>query len=84
MAECKIAKSCPFYTGKDASQPAAVTNWLRTHYCRGNFAMCARHTVHEVMGMEYIPADLFPNEQVRAHEIVSSANRFRGGIRKVL
>ncbi len=78
MAECRIAKNCPLY----CSQANAVSNWLKIHYCRGNFAMCARHTIHEAMGQEYVPADLFPNEQVRAHQIVAQADRFRGGHRK--
>lgn len=83
MAECLIAKNCPFYKNGTNSQMTAVSNWLKSHYCRGNFAMCARHTVHEAMGQEYIPADLYPNEQVRAYQIVSQANRYKGGIRKL-
>ncbi len=82
MAECKIAKNCPLYRSQANSQNAAVSNWLKNQYCRGNFAMCARHTVHEAMGLEFIPADLFPNERARAHEIVSQADRFRGAHRR--
>jgi hypothetical protein len=83
MVECRIAKSCPFYTDQRGSQPANVRDWLRVHYCRGNFSMCARHTIHEAIGQEYIPTDLFPNELIRAHQILSQANRYRGGVRKV-
>ena len=88
MTECQIAKSCPFYTGKAQAQPtssgfAAVSKWLRSNYCKGNFSMCARNTVVEAMGQEYLPADLFPNEQARAVQLISQANRLRGGIRKV-
>jgi len=82
MAECRIAKSCPLYRSQANNQPAAVSNWLKTHYCRGNFAMCARHTIHEAIGQEFIPADLFPNEQARAYQIVSQANRVSGAHRK--
>ncbi len=81
MAECQIAKNCPLYRSDATSQ--SVSRWLKSHYCRGNFVLCARHTVHEAMGQEYVPADLFPNEQIRAHEIVSQADRFRGGHRKI-
>lgn len=83
MIECQIARSCPLYRGQKDSQTAAVSNWLKTQYCRGNFAMCARHTVHEAMGQEYIPADLFPNELIRANQILSQANRYKGSVRKV-
>lgn len=80
MVECQIAKQCPYYTARDGQQ--AISAWLRSQYCRGNFAQCARHTVHEVMGQEYVPADLFPNEQARAHQILSRANLYRGGVRR--
>ncbi len=83
MAECKIAKNCPLYCSQTNSQTAAISKWLQSQYCRGNYAMCARHTVHEAMGLEFIPADLFPNELIRAHQIVSQADRFRGGHRKI-
>ncbi len=83
MAECRIAKSCPLYHSQANSQASAVSNWLKTHYCRGNFALCARHTIHEAIGQEYVPADLFPNEQARAQQIVAQADRYRGGRRKV-
>ncbi len=83
MAECRIAKNCPLYRSQPNNQANAVSNWLRTHYCQGNFSMCARHTIHEAMGQEYVPADLFPNEQARANQIVSQANRFKGGHRGI-
>jgi hypothetical protein len=82
MAECKIAKSCPLYRSETNSQGAAVSNWLKNHYCRGNYAMCARHTVHEAIGQEFIPADMYPNEQARAIQIVSQADRFKGAHRR--
>lgn len=78
MVVCKAAASCPFFSGK-----APVSEWLRYQYCHGNFAQCARHTVHESLGSEFVPADLFPNEQVRAHQILSRANLSRGSIRPV-
>ncbi len=83
MTECRIAKSCPLYHSQANNQASAVSNWLKSHYCRGNFALCARHTIHEAIGQEYVPADLFPNEQARAQQIVSQADRFKGGRRKV-
>lgn len=83
MIECQIAKSCPFYKKSANSQQAAVSQWLKSQYCRGNFAMCARHTIHEAMGLEYVPADLFPNEVMRANQIVSQANRYKGSVRKI-
>jgi hypothetical protein len=83
MAECRIAKSCPFYTGQAIDSTAAISKWLRDHYCQGNSAICARHTIHEAIGQEFVPADLYPNEQVRAFQILSQANRHRGWSRKL-
>lgn len=80
MVECRIAKKCPFFKAEDGQQ--AISAWLRLQYCRGSFALCARHTVHEAMGQEFVPADLFPNEQVRAQKILSRENLYRGGVRK--
>ena len=50
--------------------------------CRGNFSLCARHAVHEALGQEHVPADLFPSEQVRVQQILGNANYQRGGLRK--
>jgi hypothetical protein len=82
MAECKISKNCPLYQNQTNSQTAAVSTWLKNHYCKGNFAICARHTVHEAIGQEYIPSDLFPNERARAAQIVSQADRSKGALRR--
>jgi hypothetical protein len=82
MSECRIAKTCPFYNNQANKQAKSLSEWLRYQYCRGNYAMCARHTLHEAMGQDLVPADLYPNEQLRAQQILWRANLQRGGIRR--
>ena len=82
MADCKIAPNCPYYNGQATRQAPNVSSWLRYQYCHGNFSLCARHAVHEALGQEHVPADLFPSEQVRVQQILGNAYYQRGGLRK--
>ena len=82
MAECHFAESCPFYQGGASVPSKTVSAWLRYQYCRGNFVMCARYTVHEALGQGDVPADLLPNEVISAQQILSRANLRRGFLRK--
>lgn len=69
MAECKRLAACPFFNDKMAHLPS-TGELFKKHYCRAEFAQCARYQVAEKLGKEKVPIDLYPNETERAQEIL--------------
>lgn len=70
MAECDKLKTCPFFSDKMIAMPA-VTGLMKQTYCLGDKTQCARYQV--ASGGLQVPLDLFPNDTVRAREILREA-----------
>jgi len=74
MADCPSLPTCPFFIGVMENMPS-FTTYLKTHFCEGEYSICARFMVFQALGKGAIPRDLFPNEPKRAYEIISKARR---------
>ncbi len=70
MGDCECVSRCMLFEEKMSSMPATV-EMFRNRYCRADFLTCARYSVYKALGMERVPADLFPNQEDRARKIVS-------------
>ncbi|MCK5708073.1 MAG: hypothetical protein KAI43_10510 [Candidatus Aureabacteria bacterium] len=80
MAEGEILKSCPykedtFLQDQLVKMPAFIKS-IKKDYCEGNFIECARYMVLKALGEENIPANLFPNDQKGAKEIILKGKPF--------
>jgi hypothetical protein len=75
MSECPKLDKCPFFTDKLANMPS-VSGYLKIQFCKDAYPACARYLVAQSLGAEYVPIDLFPNEKIRANEIIAKANYF--------
>ena len=71
MAECKSLSTCPFFNDRMANMPSKSI-LIKKKYCMGSNEKCARFMVASVMGKEKVPADLYPEEDERAEEILKS------------
>ena len=67
MADCERLTTCPFFTGHMANLPS-VADLMKDSYCHGDKTKCARYQVASA-GVR-APADLFPNDTVRARDIL--------------
>ncbi|MGE3063540.1 MAG: hypothetical protein AB7T10_07910 [bacterium] len=70
MTDCAHLVKCPFFNDRMQSMPATADIYKK-RYCRGDFNNCARFKVSKALGKENVPADLFPNQDERAKEIIS-------------
>lgn len=69
MADCELIAKCPFFNDKMAKMPKAA-ELLKNQYCRGDNAQCARYMVFKAKGRGAVPADLSPNRQDKAKQIL--------------
>lgn len=71
MADCECLAGCPFFFDKMENMPSMADIYKR-NYCQGDSANCARHRVFERLGKGGVPSDLYPNDSLRADEILRS------------
>jgi len=69
MADCEMIAKCIFFNDKMANKPGTA-NLLKSKYCKGDYADCARYKVCKKLGRERVPGDLFPNQADRAAELL--------------
>ena len=69
MADCELINGCIFFNDKMQNMPATA-EMLKNKFCRDQSNQCARYMVFKTLGREQVPADLFPQQQDRAEEIL--------------
>jgi hypothetical protein len=69
MANCVYLDDCPFFNDKMANMPM-ITQAYKQKYCHGDCSNCARYMVLCALGRQFVPVDLFPNQQDRAEYII--------------
>jgi hypothetical protein len=50
----------------------AMSGMYKKRYCQGDFSNCARYMVFKAKGLEFVPKDMFPNQQERAQVIIAA------------
>jgi hypothetical protein len=71
MADCKYIEKCPFFHDKMQNMPS-MANTYKKNFCQGDYEACARYMVCSSLGKPSVPADLFPNQQAKAKEIIAA------------
>lgn len=74
MPDCPNIAKCIFFNDRMASKPA-MAGLMKTRYCQGDFAACARYLVCTALGGPQVPADLFPNQIDRAKAQLTAAGK---------
>jgi len=67
--DCKNLKGCPFFNHKMPIE-SGLGLMYKKKYCLGDPGTCARYRVSTVLGKEYVPANLYPNMNEKADEIL--------------
>jgi hypothetical protein len=73
MEECEYLETCLFYVGKMKERPED-TGWLREEYCHKSPLRCARHMIAEAIGEADIPDNLYPDEKMKAYELIAESS----------
>lgn len=71
MADCEMLATCPFFNDKMANKPGSAAVFKRK-YCQGDNTTCARYMVFKALGKARVPADLFPNQDERARQVIAA------------
>jgi len=71
MADCECLNGCPFFNDKMKDNDGLGAMYKRK-YCRGNKEDCARYRIFKKLGKPGVPADLYPNMNKRAGEILAA------------
>lgn len=78
VINCALTRACPYFNGQ-----ADITNEVlvmyRARYCKGSTADCARYLVFTALGREAVPAELHPNDKLKALAIVRQAANASSG-----
>jgi hypothetical protein len=69
MFRCPRAKACQFYTDQMEGM-VALPELFKIKYCNGDFSLCARYLVCQVLGTSAVPFDLLPYEKEKAEQII--------------
>jgi hypothetical protein len=70
--DCDRLPTCIFFNDQMEQMPA-VAELLKSHFCRGTFAECARFQVATRLGGASVPPDLFPHDRERATRLLEAA-----------
>lgn len=68
--KCPKLAGCPFYQEKMPLE-SGLGALYRKGYCETDNSKCARHIVATSLGPQYVPADLYPNMNKRAEQIIA-------------
>jgi hypothetical protein len=74
MMDCERLPTCIFFNDQMESMPA-VAELLKSQYCHGAFAECARFRVASELGGGGVPRDMYPSDRARAEALLRSVGR---------
>lgn len=77
MARCDLTRECLFFNDRMEIEHQMAT-LFKARYCKGSNQECARYVVYVACGRAAVPADLAPNDQLRARTIVYESAVRRG------
>jgi len=69
MSDCEWLGTCPFFNDKMQGMPTTA-QLAKNRYCCGTFNECSRYIVRAALGKEHVPADMFPDQQKRAKDLI--------------
>jgi hypothetical protein len=71
MKKCSITDECPFFNDQlSKTKTAKEREELRIKYCGGGNATCARYIVAQALGLDEVPANLFPEDLFKVSVIL--------------
>ena len=69
MDKCDFLDQCTFFEDNYINMPVTAIIY-KSQYCDQDFVNCARNLTAAKLGLEQVPYDLFPCQNVRARIII--------------
>ncbi len=70
LCECPYKTKCPYYQNT-IGLPLISWETVLNAYCLGKTEECARFVIYRELSASGVPVDLRPDQQGRAHDILS-------------
>lgn len=67
---CEFKNKCTFYSEQSQLMPVTA-DYYKVTYCKIDYKSCARNMVAREVGLDQVPADLFPCQAHRARKILT-------------
>jgi hypothetical protein len=79
VAYCDLRDSCFFFNELIFDMPH-TSEYLRDHYCKGDFTKCALYRISSYYGKEKVPKYLYPNDMLEILNFnLANAYEYQGG-----
>ncbi|KPU44636.1 hypothetical protein OXPF_17220 [Oxobacter pfennigii] len=72
--DCAKLQVCPFYNDRMPME-RGIGSIFKKKYCKGNHHLCARYKIMCEAGESFVPANLYPNMQDIAENIIASVKK---------
>lgn len=72
MSDCERIGACPFFADQLGNMMPQLVTLMKREYCHGEWPDCARLHVFKALGRDAVPEDLYPNQQLRARDLIGS------------
>jgi hypothetical protein len=76
MANCEVLAKCAFLNEIMRGMPQHA-ELFKELYCRADNGICARYMIHQALGADAVPTDLFPNEIKQADRILKESRQLK-------
>ena len=70
MEYCPHIIACVFFRDEMGDKPGIVIESFKLRFCKGTYANCARWQVSSALGSNFVPRDLYPNQEERVADIL--------------
>jgi hypothetical protein len=68
---CPRLSKCPM-VNDSANKHSALNEKIKEQFCNHNHTQCARYFIIKILGGEFVPHDLQPNQMKRAKKLIIS------------
>jgi hypothetical protein len=76
MANCPLIEDCVFFNDEMLDKPNLVSKSFKQRFCQSSNANCARWRVYGALGSEFIPRDLYPNQEDKVNDILEGHKKY--------
>ena len=74
MASCPLVSTCIFFNDEMGNKPDLITKTFKLRFCQGSNEHCARWQVFSALGRDFVPRDLYPNQEEKVKDILEKVN----------
>ena len=71
METCELRSECALFQTGRLHELGGLAHLFEERYCKGGKDRCLRYQIAQQRGVEWVPADLYPNDQDAARSLLA-------------